>query len=138
MIRRVLATGVALASTLVLAGPLRAQLAIDAGESDAASDGADCFRRAASTVYLHHVEDRILDAWVLPEDGLANRSVVLRLRVDADGLMRTYELVSFSDGRLAQSVKRAVMLASPFGAVPSDAACLIGRDILTTFGNPAD
>jgi hypothetical protein len=138
VIRHLLATGVAMASALALAGPARAQVAIDAGEADAGGDGLECFRRAASTVYLHHVEDRILDAWALPEDGLANRSVVLRLRIDAEGLLRTYELVSFSDGRLAQSVKRAVMLASPFGPVPGEAACLIGRDILTTFGNPAD
>lgn len=131
--RRWLAATTAL---LGLAGAAPAQVAVDEAQPD--SDRAACFRMAASTVYLHYVQDRILDAWELPEDGLANHSVVLRLRVDADGMLRVYELVSFSDRRLAGSVQRAVLLASPFGPLPRGAECLVGRDILTTFGNPAD
>lgn len=130
---------IALATATLIATSAGAQVAVDGADADpAAPEGVDCFRHAASTVYLHDVQDRILDAWALPQDGLANRSVVLRLRVDADGMLLSYELVSFSDRRLAQSVKRAVMLASPFAPVPRGAECLVGRDILTTFGNPAD
>lgn len=119
--------------------PVVAALLASANAPAAGDTEADeCFTRASSTVYLHAVQDRILDAWALPPDGLANHSVVLRLRVDSDGMLLAYELVSFSDRRMARSVKRAVMLASPFGAVPKEAECLAGRDILTTFGNPAD
>jgi hypothetical protein len=83
------------------------------------------------------MQDRILDAWKLPEDGLANRSVVLILRVDGDGTLLKYELVSTSDRRLARSAMFAVMGASPFDPLPIDALCLLERDIQTTFGNPA-
>jgi hypothetical protein len=34
-------------------------------------------------------------------------------------------------------VKYAVMLASPFEPVPSEAACVAGRSIVTTFANPS-
>jgi hypothetical protein len=86
---------------------------------------------------MHAMQDRILDAWRLPEDGLANRSVVLSLRIDGDGTLLKYELLSYSDRRLARSVKLAVMAASPFDPLPIEALCLRDRDILTTFGNPA-
>lgn len=98
---------------------------------------AECLARKPVVRYLHDVQDRILAAWKLPPDGLANREVVLRLRIDADGMLLAYELVSFSDRRLAQSVKYAVMLASPFPPIPSEARCVRGRAIVTTFSNPA-
>jgi hypothetical protein len=63
--------------------------------------------------------------------------VVLILRVDGDGTLLKYELVSTSDRRLARSVKFAVMGASPFDPLPLDAFCLLGQDVQTTFGNPA-
>jgi hypothetical protein len=111
-----------------------------AAPAAAASDhevDAECLSRETVVRYLHGVQDRILDAWKLPPDGLADREVVLRLRIDGDGMLLTYELVSFSDRRLAQSVKYAVMLASPFPPIPSEARCVSGRSIVTTFSNPS-
>jgi len=106
-----------------------------AASSDPDPD-SDCLTREPVVLYLHRVQDRILDAWELPPDGVADREVVLQLRIDADGMLLAYELVSFSDRRLAQSVKYAVMLASPFPPIPSEAACVTGRPIVTTFSNP--
>jgi outer membrane biosynthesis protein TonB len=106
-----------------------------AAASSADADAA-CLAQEPVARYLHDVQGRILDAWELPPDGLADREVVLRLRIDADGMLLSYELVSFSDRRLAQSVKYAVMLASPFPPIPSEARCVAGRSIVTTFSNP--
>lgn len=97
---------------------------------------AGCLTREPVVRYLHGVQDRILDAWQLPADGLAGREVVLLLRIDLDGMLLTYELQSFSDRRLAQSVKYAVMLASPFPPIPDEARCVAGQPIVTTFSNP--
>jgi len=108
----------------------------DPAPSDPAPAGDACFETPAAVRYLHAMQDRILDAWKLPEDGLANRSVVLILRVDGDGTLLKYELVSTSDHRLARSVMYAVMMASPFDPLPIEALCLLERDIQTTFGNP--
>lgn len=108
-----------------------------ASPSSLVSDGDACFETPAAVRYLHAMQDRILDAWNLPEDGLANRTVVLILRVDGDGALLKYEVVSTTDSRLARSVKFAVMQASPFDPLPIDALCLLERDIQTTFGNPA-
>jgi hypothetical protein len=105
--------------------------------SDDVTAGDPCFEVPAAVRYMHAMQDRILDAWRLPEDGLANRSVVLSLRIDGDGTLLKYELLSYSDRRLARSVKLAVMAASPFDPLPIEALCLRDRDILTTFGNPA-
>jgi hypothetical protein len=116
--------------------PLLALAAPASAATDVEAD-ASCLAREAVVRYLHDVQDRILDAWQLPPDGLADREVVLRLRIDADGMLLAYELVAFSDRRLAQSVKYAVMLASPFAAIPDEARCISGRSIVTTFANPS-
>lgn len=122
---------------LVARGASPAPVEADRVLSDPVSTADVCFETPAVVRYLHAMQDRILDAWKLPEDGLANRSVVLILRVDGDGTLLKYELVSTSDHRLARSVKFAVMGASPFDPLPLEAFCLFGRDVQTTFGNPA-
>jgi hypothetical protein len=122
---------------LVARGASPASVEADRVLSDPVSTADVCFETPAVVRYLHAMQDRILDAWKLPEDGLANRSVVLILRVDGDGTLLKYELVSTSDHRLARSVKFAVMGASPFDPLPLEAFCLFGRDVQTTFGNPA-
>jgi hypothetical protein len=124
--RKRLAVGLALVVAVALPGAA-------SGDPDA---DADCLTRDPVVRYLHRVQDRILDAWELPPDGVADREVVLRLRIDADGMLLGYELVSFSERRLAQSVKYAVMLASPFPPIPGEAHCATGRPIVTTFTNP--
>jgi hypothetical protein len=124
---------------LLGSGPLPTASAEGAAGSPSSAEiapGDPCFEVPAVVRYLHAMQDRILDAWKLPEDGLANRSVVLSLRVDGDGTLLKYELVSYSNRRLARSVKLAVMAASPFEPLPIEALCLRGRDIQTTFGNP--
>lgn len=87
---------------------------------------------------MAQVQDRILDGWQLPEDGLAGREVVMQLVLAADGSLTSARLVSTSDTRLARSAAVAVLLAAPFAPIPPEAACLVGRPILTTFRNPAD
>lgn len=94
--------------------------------------------RPAVHHYLHEVQDRILDGWSLPEDGLANREVVVQLQIEADGSLRKARIVSASDRRLARSVSFAVQQAAPFAPVPPGAECLVGLPIRTTFRNPAD
>ncbi len=96
----------------------------------------ECLYREPVVEYLERVQGLIFQTWALPSDMLANREVVIRLRIDADGMLLAYELVSFSDRRLAQSVKHAVMRASPFPPVPRDATCVVGQSIQTTFSNP--
>lgn len=120
----------AIGAALLFAGALPGEASSDP-EPDAA-----CFARAPVVRYLHEVQDRILDAWELPPDGLSDRQVVLQLRIDADGMLLGYELLSFSDRRLARSVKYAVMLASPFPPIPREARCIEGRPLVTTFANP--
>jgi len=87
---------------------------------------------------LGRAQDRILDAWELPPDNLANREVVVRLTFEADGRLRDLKILSATDRRLARSVAAAILSAEPFAPIPPDAQCLVGLPIRTTFRNPAD
>lgn len=89
-------------------------------------------------LYLEQTQDRILDHWVLPPDGLANREVVVRFTFAGDGSLERARIVSATDHRLKQSVAAAILRAAPFPPVPSGARCLVGLPIQTTFRNPAD
>ena len=101
-------------------------------------DASQCLMKPSVVRYLHAVEDQIMDAWGLPPDGLANHEVVVRLRLQGDGTLEHYKVVSWSNRRLATSVAAALMVAAPFEPVPAGSECLIGIPILTTFRNPAD
>jgi len=105
------------------------------GSADA---GGQCLLEPGVSRYLGRVQDRILDAWILPTDSLANREVVVRLAFGADGRLRDIEILSATDRRLARSVAAAILSAEPFEAIPPDAQCLVGLPIRTTFRNPAD
>jgi hypothetical protein len=104
----------------------------------AADEAAECLLEPDVFRYLERAQDRILDAWVLPEDSLANREVVVRLAFDAGGKLQDLEILSATDRRLARSVAAAILSAEPFAAIPPDAQCLVGLPIRTTFRNPAD
>jgi hypothetical protein len=104
----------------------------------AADENSDCLLEPGVFSYLERVQDRILDAWDLPPDNLANREVVVRLAFDADGKLRDLKILSATDRRLAQSVAVAILNAEPFAAIPPGAQCLVGLPIRTTFRNPAD
>jgi TonB family protein len=128
-------------SGLALAGPAIAGALFTArpcAADDLDQDVPECVLRPAVHHYLHEVQDRILDGWSLPEDGLANREVVVQLQIEADGSLRKARIVSASDRRLARSVSFAVQQAAPFAPVPPGAECLVGLPIRTTFRNPAD
>jgi hypothetical protein len=104
----------------------------------AADEVGECLLEPGVFHYLERAQDRILDAWDLPPDSLANREVVVRLAFDADGKLRDLAILSATDRRLAQSVAAAILSAEPFAPIPPDAQCLVGLPIRTTFRNPAD
>jgi outer membrane biosynthesis protein TonB len=104
----------------------------------AAGEAGECLLEPGVYRYLERAQDRILDAWDLPADSLANREVVVRLAFDADGRLRDLEILSATDRRLARSVAAAILSAEPFAAIPPHAQCLVGLPIRTTFRNPAD
>jgi hypothetical protein len=101
-------------------------------------DTSGCLLQPTVMRYLHAVQDRIMDRWDLPPDSLANHEVVVRLRLEGDGSLAHYKVMSWTDRRLAYSVAAAILVAAPFPPVPEGSECLIGRPILTTFRNPAD
>ena len=96
-----------------------------------------CFERPGVVVYLHRLQDRILDHWVLPEDGLANRTVTLKLRIDTNGVLLGYELLSRTSPRLATSALQALAGAAPFEPMTDATACLAERAIVSEFSNPS-
>ena len=100
--------------------------------------GDDCLLQPAVAHYIAAVQDRILAAWELPPDSMANREVVMVLRFGAQGTLQSIRIVEASDTRLKQSVAAAILIAGPFDPVPEAAACLVGRPIRTTFRNPTD
>ena len=112
--------------------------ALALGRVAAADESGECLLEPSVFRYLERAQDRILDAWDLPPDSLANREVVVRLAFGADGRLRHLEIVSSTDRRLARSVAAAILSAEPFAAIPPDARCLVGLPIRTTFRNPAD
>ena len=112
-------------------------VAASAPAEEAPSDG-DCFDRPIVTVYLHRLQDRILDQWGLPPDGLTDQRVVVSLRLDAQGTLRSFELSSWSSRDVAVSVSYALLHAEPFGALPAGAECLAERKIQATFENPGE
>jgi len=104
----------------------------------AADETGDCLLEPSVFRYLGRAQDRILDAWELPEDSLANREVVVQLAFEADGRLRDLKILSATDRRLSHSVAAAILSTEPFAAIPPDAQCLVGLPIRTTFRNPAD
>lgn len=119
-----------------LAAVLLAALAFPAGAQEGAP--VDCLLEAAVARYLTDAQERILDHWELPPDSMANREVVVRLVFEADGWLRDTRVLSYTNRRLARSASVAIVRATPFAPVPSEASCLIGRPIRTTLRNPAD
>jgi len=108
--------------------------------TDAAADapGEDCLLEPAVARYVAGVQDRILANWELPPDSMANREVVLLLTFKANGMLEHGRIVESDDSRLKRSVAAAIQRSTPFARVPSEAACLVGRPIRTTFRNPAN
>jgi hypothetical protein len=102
------------------------------------AEAEDCLLEPAVYRYLARVQDRILEHWKLPPDGMANREVVVRLVFDAAGGLSKSDVVSWTDRRLARSAMVAVAQAAPFGPVEAQAACLVGLPIRTTLRNPAE
>lgn len=95
-----------------------------------------CLERPIVVAYLHHLQDQVMDRWSLPEDSLANQAVVVRFRLGEDGALLTYKLVSWTSRRIANSVELALAHSRPFGWIPDDATCLVGRSIEMRFENP--
>lgn len=106
------------------------------GAEDA--DREECLLEPAVYRYLERAQDRILERWQLPPDGMANREVVVRLVFEESGWLEDAKIVSYTDRRLARSASAAIVRAAPFGIVPRAAACLVGLTIRTTLRNPAD
>jgi len=95
-----------------------------------------CLERAIVVAYLHHFQDQIMQRWVVPEDSLADQTVVVRFRLEEDGRLKSWKLQSWSNRRLANSVELAFRHAQPALPIPDRAACLIGRAIDIRFENP--
>ena len=94
----------------------------------------DCLDRAAVVVYVHQLQDRVLDAWGIPIDTLAGQ-VVVSLRLTRDGSLVSHEIVSWTNRRLATSVAMALGAAAPFAPIPDEADCLAGKRITLRFQN---
>jgi hypothetical protein len=92
----------------------------------AAPRASPCLERPIVVAYLHQLQDRVMDRWIVPEDTLANQAVVLRFRLSEDGSLLTYKLVSWTSRRIANSVELAVAHSGPFGSIPENATCLVG------------
>ncbi len=120
-------------------GALVLALALAGGPPVARGDDLDreCIELPIVVVYLHHVQDQVLDYWVLPDDSPADHEVVVRLRLAENGALLEHQILSATHARLSRSVDLAVRGAAPFTPRPEGAECLIRRAIITTFRNPA-
>ena len=105
-------------------------------EGSGAPKTPPCLERPIVVAYLHQLQDQVMDRWSLPEDVPANQVVVIRLRLGEDGALLTYKLVSWTSRRIANSVELALAHSRPFGWIPDDATCLVGRSIEMQFENP--
>jgi hypothetical protein len=121
----------ALAAWLVFAAAAKADGA-DPGERPATA----CLERALVVVYLHQLQDHVMERWIVPEDSLADQTVVVRFRLAEDGSFLTYQLLSWTNRRIANSVELALANSGPFGWIPEDATCLVGRAVEMRFENP--
>jgi hypothetical protein len=126
----------ALALAALQAGPGGADAGADPNAEPAARPPAACLERPIVVGYLHHLQDDVMDRWVVPDDTASDQAVVVRFRLAEDGTFLTYKLVSSTSHRLANSVELAVRHAGPFGPVPESATCVIGRPIEMRFENP--
>ena len=123
-----------LAACLLRAGSAEAD---GAGASQADSPKApSCLERPVAVVYLHDLQDQVMDLWTVPEDSPANQAVVVRFRLAEDGSLLTYKLVSWTSRRIAIAVELAVEHSGPFGPIPETATCLVGREVEMRFENP--
>jgi hypothetical protein len=121
-----------------------AALLLFAGDARSGEEGAPtiaprslpCFDRAIVVAYLHHLQDRVMEHWVIDEDSLADQRVVVRFRLADDGSLLTYKLVSWTSRRIANAADLAMRHAGPFGPIPDSATCVIGRSIEMQFENP--
>jgi len=125
----------ALATALVLLGGAAPGARADSAAPEPDSRPA-CLERPMVVVYLNHLQDRIMEYWVVPEDSLTDQEVVVRFQLAADGSFMRTQLVSSTNTRIANGVELALRYAGPFGIVPPEAECIIGRPIEIHFQNP--
>lgn len=133
--RNALATAFcALTTALAGAGGARADSGATADPPPQTS--TPCLERAIVVAYLHHLQDQVMAYWVVPEDTLTDQAVVVRFRLAEDGSLLTYEQISSTSQRVANTVELAMQHSGPFGRIPWDATCIIGRAIDMHFENP--
>jgi hypothetical protein len=95
-----------------------------------------CLERPIVVAYLHHLQDQVMAYWIVPEDTLADQTVVVRFRLAEDGSLLTYERVSSTSQRVSNTVELAMQHSGPFGRIPWNATCIVGRGIEMRFENP--
>jgi hypothetical protein len=95
-----------------------------------------CLERPGVVAYLHGFQDSVMSHWVIAEDTLSDQAVVARFRITADGHLSGFELASWTNRRLANSVELAFAHTPPIGPVPELATCVVGRSIEMRFENP--
>jgi len=102
----------------------------------APQQSTSCLERPIVVAYLLHLEDQVMAYWVVPEDSLTDQAVVVRFRLAEDGSLLTYEQLSSTSQRVANTVELAMQHSGPFGRIPWNATCIIGRGIEMRFENP--
>jgi hypothetical protein len=95
-----------------------------------------CFDRPIVVAYLHYLQDRVMERWVIDEDTASDQRVVVRFRLAENGSLLTYKLISWTSRRTADAADLAVRTAEPFGRVPDSATCIVGRSLDIQFENP--
>jgi hypothetical protein len=132
-LRAATALGV-LAAAVTGAGVVRASSEATAGA--ATSRPTACLERPIVVAYLHHLQDRVMARWVVPEDTPTDQTVVVRFRLAEDGSLLTYAMLSATSQRVANTVELAMQHSGPFGRIPENATCVVGRAIDMRFENP--
>ena len=130
--------GIAALCSLVtgLTGAGGIQTVSGAAAGPAPQQPTSCLERPIVVAYLHHLQDQVMAYWIVPEDTLTDQAVVVRFRLAEDGSLLTYVQLSSTSQRVANTVELAMHNSGPFGRIPWNATCIIGRGIEMRFENP--
>jgi hypothetical protein len=122
-------------SILAVAALAAAFLPVRAEAGAETEVAAPCLEQPVVTIYMHRLQDRVLDVWDVPPDTLGNREVTLGFELAKNGALVESHVMSATDERLAHSVRAAFVASAPFDPIPDEASCLVGRRLALLFQN---
>ena len=83
--------------------------------------------------YVERINSRVVEAWKAPRGTPDGSSVMLRMKLGADGSVQTTQVVRSASDALAASLVDAVVRSAPFAPMSDRVRCIASLPIVASF-----